>query len=103
MAYLKNETVAFTKTISDMYFVNKNHKQIAQMHIDHFMDYVRNKLLLDTREWNMQLSQKISEKSNSSIDEVTNLFQIIEDINNKETISALEVLKLEKQINTIKS
>ncbi len=99
---LKNETISFTKTIADMYLVNKEHKLIAQMHIKHFMEYVRNKLKLDTRKWNKLLMKKIAEKSSSDIDDVKALFKMIDDINNTEKVLAQQVIKLEKLINKVK-
>ena len=100
---LKNQTVSFTKTIADMYLVNNEHKQMAQMHIKHFMDYVRNQLKLDTRKWDKQLMKKIAEKSNSDYSDVEALFILINQINSSEKVLVQQVLKLEKKIKTIKS
>ncbi len=100
---LKNQTISFTKTIADMYLVNNEHQQIAQMHIKHFIDYVRNQLKLDTRKWDSQLMKRIAEKSNSDYKDVKAIFSLIQQINTSDKVLTQQVLKLEKYINKIKS
>jgi len=102
VAPLKNETLSFTKTIADMYVVNKEHKQIASMHVNHFMDYLRTKLYLDTSKWDVYLMHKIAEKTKTNLDEVKKLFVLIENINNAKVVLAKQVLELDKQIDKIK-
>ncbi len=99
---LKNETLSFTKTISDMYIVNKEHKRMASMHVNHFMDYLRTKLYLDTSEWNADLMHKIGEKTKTDIGDVKKLFNLMDIINKSDVVLAKQVLELDKLINEIK-
>ncbi len=98
----KNETLSFTKTIGDMYIENKEHRQIALMHIKHFMDYVRTQLHIDTRATLPELTSKIAQKTKTDKNQVINLFELIEYINNSTKISMQTVMDLNKKINEIK-
>ena len=98
----KNETLGFTKTIADMYIENKEHKQIALLHIKHFMDYVRHRLHIDIRQNSTKLKQLIAQKTKSDLIDVERLFDLIEDIQNQQNIKPETVLELEKQIEKIK-
>ncbi len=98
----KNETLAFTKTIADMYIENKEHKQIALLHIKHFMDYVRHRLHLDIRQNSTKLKQQIAQKTKSDLIDVERLFDLIEGVQNQQNIKPETVLELEKQIEKIK-
>ncbi len=99
---LRNESLEFSKTIADMYLQNKEHRLIALKHIQHFMDYVRTKLHIDTRKWDKELMENISEKTKTSYFDVEDLFEMIDFINNSEEIDAKTVLELEKMINKVK-
>ena len=99
---LRNESLEFSKTIADMYLQNKEHRLIALKHIQHFMDYVRTKLHIDTRKWNKELMENISEKTKTSYLDVEDLFEMIDFINNSDNIDARTVLELEKMINKVK-
>ena len=98
----RNETLEFTKTIADMYINHKEYRQIALMHIKHFMDYVRNQLHIDTRKWDKKLMQKIAQKTKTDINEVENLFSLINHINQSENIKPDMLMKIEKMIQRIK-
>ncbi len=98
----KNETLGFTKTIADMYIENKEHKQIAQLHIKHFMNYVRHRLHIDVGQNTLGLKQKIAQKTKTNLTDVEYLFDLIEYVQNQQNIKPEIVLKLEKQIEKIK-
>jgi len=98
----QNDTLIFTKTVADMYIGNKEDRQIAIKHIQHFMDYVRQKLHLDTRKWDVDLQEKIAQKSKSDLKDVQSLFRLIEQINNSVKVSPKTVIELDKLIQKIK-
>ncbi len=98
----KNESLSFTKTIADMYIQHGENKKIAQIHIKHFMDYLRTRLHLDTRKPDKKLIQQIAQKTKSKEKTVTALFELINDIQQVTEIKPEKVLTLEKLINQIK-
>ncbi len=99
----KNETLDFTGTIADMYIENKEHRRIALLHIKHFMDYLRYQLNIDILQNHEVLISKIAQKTKTDKEEVEKLFDMIEVIQNQQNVSPEMTLKLEKQIEKIKS
>jgi hypothetical protein len=99
---LRNETLEFTKTIADMYMVNKENKAIAMLHIKHFLDYVRTQLHLDTRRLDNDLAKKIAGKTKTETGQIIRLFQMINDIQQSEKVKKEMVFELEKLIEIIK-
>jgi len=98
----KNETLTFTKTVADMYIQYGENKKIALIHIKHLMDYVRNKLHLDTRRWDKNLVKKIAEKTKTEEKTVKELFELIDEINVSTDIKPAVVVKLEELIEKVK-
>ncbi len=98
----QNDSLIFTQTVADMYIGNKEDRQIAIKHIQHFMDYVRHKLHLDTRKWDAKLQEKIAQKSKSNLEDVQALFHLIEEINSQAKITPKTVVKLDTLIQKIK-
>jgi len=98
----KNETLIFTKTVADMYIQYGENKKIALIHIKHFMDYVRNKLHLDTRRWDDKLIKKIAEKTKTDEKTLKELFELIDEINVSTDIKPAVVLKLDELIEKVK-
>ncbi len=99
----ENKTYAFTKTISDMYFRKKDHKSIATKLIEHFFDYVRDQYLMPTSVLDEDFVKQLASKSGQEVRTIKALLKDIDDIENRQTISKESLLKLEKQISTIKS
>jgi hypothetical protein len=99
---LRNETLQFTKTIADMYIENKENKNIALLHIKHFLDYVRTHLHLDARVLDNRLAKKISQKTGSEFDTVMDLFKKIDYIQQQVSIQSDDVLSLEELIEKVK-
>jgi len=99
---LKNETLAFTKTIADMYVNQKENQRIGMMHIKHFFDYLRTNLHIDTRLNHKELQERIAQKTKTDLLEVEKLFELIDTIQNNSKISAEVLLDLDKRIQKIK-
>lgn len=97
----KNETLDFAKTIANLYLENKEHQQIAHLHIKYFKDYVRTVLRLNTSKWNNNLIKNIAIKSKTDEKIVEELFKHIDKIQNMGKISSEDVLKLDELINKI--
>jgi hypothetical protein len=99
---LKNETLVFTKTIADMYIENKAHKDMAEMHLKHFYDFLRNEGHLDISQNKTDLKRQMINKFKVDEKAVDDLFNLIEQIENSRNIYAKTVMDLARKIEKIK-
>ncbi|WP_149303635.1 DUF4350 domain-containing protein [Pareuzebyella sediminis] len=100
---LKNQTLAFTKTIADMYYQTEgNEKEIAKLKINHFLEYIRSRFRLGTLEREDDFYHNLASRSSNTIEDVKKLFQFIERIQNQENISNFDLQKLNKAIEAFK-
>lgn len=103
IAPLKNQTLAFTRTIADMYFENGEQKQIAGHKIAHFLEYIRSRLYMSTQKIDNDFLKNLAVRSNNDIEEVKALFRWIDALQSKEQISDPELEKLNKKIEAFKA
>ena len=99
---LKNQTLAFTRTIANMYFENNRQSEIAQHKIQYFLDYIRNRFYLGTEKLNATFYKALALRSNHSQEEVSILFQDLIRIQKAESISNEQLLNLEQKIQQFK-
>ena len=99
---LKNQTLAFTRTIANMYYEKSDHKNIAIHKINYFLEYIRTTHRLSTLKIDDAFYVKLSNRSDNSYDEVVKLFKKIDVITSKEKISEEELIALNKAIETFK-
>ena len=96
----KNQTIAFTRTIANMYFEKGKHHEIAQHKIQYFLDYIRTHLHLNTTTFDDDFIKHLSARSNNTIDDTKALFKFIKYINTKTQITNNELEKLNTLIET---
>lgn len=100
---LRNQTVDFTRTIANMYYEEGKHLDIAQHKIQHFLEYIRTHLHLNTSEIDTEFLNHLSARSNNTIEDTASLFKTIEAITNSTTINAEALHNLNASIETYKS
>ncbi len=100
---LKNQTLAFTRTISGMYFEKEKHKEIATKQNLLFLDYVRNVLRIPTDHLDEKTLIDISARSNNDIEDTKKLFRYFEELSKKSKIEKEELSKLYELITIFKS
>lgn len=100
---LKNQTVDFTRTIANMYYENGKHKDISHHKIQHFLEYIRNSLHLNTSEINDSFIKNLAARSNNSVEHTQVLFNQINSLNKKTQINAKELERLNTLIEQFKS
>lgn len=100
---VKNQTLAFTRTIADMYFENGEQKLIAEHKIAYFLDYIRTKLHLPTQEWDETFFNNLASRSNVELEDVKALFSLMGRLQSKEKITNEELEKLNKNIEAFKA
>ena len=100
---LRNQTIEFTRTISNMYYEKGKHKDIAVHKIQHFMDYIRANLHLNTSSIDDEFLKNLSARSNNTLEDTQVLFNTIERFTNRTTLSNIELEKLNGLIEKFKS
>lgn len=100
---LKNQTLAFTRTIADMYFENGEQRQITEHKIAYFLEYIRSKLNMSTQDIDEAFLKRLAIRSNNRIEEVTDLFGLIKNVQSKQQITDMELQKLNKKIEAFKA
>ncbi len=99
---LKNQTLAFTRTIADMYYEKQEQKQIAEHKIEYFLEYVRSHFYLGTIEREGDFYRNLAARSSHSVEEVTTLFDFFERLRNQQTVTDNELKKLNTSIEQFK-
>lgn len=100
---LKNQTLEFTRTIADMYYESGKHKEIAQHKIQHFLEYIRNHMYLNTSTTTSEFIKNLAARSNNTVEDTTALFNYIEKLEKETTINKTQLEKLNTLIETFKS
>lgn len=80
---LENTTIDFTKTISNLYFQEKNYKIIIRKKIIYFLEKVRTTYYLDTSKLDDEFALKLAHKSGKNEDDIKKLIKIIVDLKNR--------------------
>ncbi len=91
---LTNTTVEFVETVGNLYYQQKDYKNIAEKKITFFLEYLRNKYFIKTITFNDETIQKISEKSGIQKGKVKSIFKEIEKINRSTKITEDDLLSL---------
>lgn len=99
---LKNQTYHFTRTVAGLHLNQKDYKGIASKKIALFLDYVRTHYRISTEEINETSYQQLAGISNSSPEEVKNLWEYMASLESKQEITKEDLLKLNKEINAFK-
>ena len=100
---LKNQTLAFTRTIANMYYENKEQQQITQHKIAYFLEYIRTRLHLPTQQLDTSFLRTLAVRSNNSLEDVEALFRLIEKLQSKSQITDMELQDLNKKIEAFKA
>lgn len=99
---LKNQTLAFTRTIANMYYQKSEHKNIALHKIEYLLDYIRTKLRIPTNQINTVFYKDVAARSGNDIEEVEKLFSFCNKIQDKKSVTKEDVLKLNKLMEEFK-
>ncbi|WP_396637283.1 DUF4350 domain-containing protein [Maribacter sp. R77961] len=100
---LKNQTLAFTRTISDMYFEKGDQKAIVEHKINYFLDYLRTKYYIGNIDNEDDFYKNLAARSNYSFDDTKALFRYMEKLRAQSQITDNELMYLNKRIQKFKS
>ena len=95
----KNTTLEFVETISNLYQHKSNPKNLSDKKIQFFYDYIRTKLYIREIEINDTFFKKLSIKADIPQKEIKKLFQLIRNIQIKDSIFDEELVLLNNRID----
>jgi len=99
---LKNQTLAFTRTIADMYFLKGEQKQIAEHKIAHFLEHIRSGFYMNTLKKDDEFFTNLASRSSHRIEEIKKLFSLIAQVEAKNNLTDAELQKLNSAIENFK-
>jgi len=100
---LKNQTLAFTRTIANMYYEKSEHKNIAEHKINYLLEYIRTKLHVPTATVNKQFFTYVASRSGNTTEKVEKLFKYIDFIHTKNNITKEQLITLNTLIEKFKN
>ena len=95
---LTNTTIEFVETVGNLYYQQKDFKNIAEKKISYFLDYIRNKYFIKTSSFDEESIQKIADKSSIPPVEIKSIIREIENINHSQKITEEELVNINFQI-----
>ncbi|MDN3666789.1 DUF4350 domain-containing protein [Algibacter miyuki] len=93
-----NTTVAFTKTIGNLYYETKDHATIIDKKITYFLEYLRREYYLDTQLLDEKFIKNLSLKSNKKQELIKRLINLIIQLKAKRQLEEADLLRLNKAI-----
>lgn len=99
---LGNSTIEFVRTIGNLYYHSADHKNIAEKRIAFFLEQLRARHNLTFHDPTEELTDSISKKTGNAPEAVSKLFQQIQAIQNKPSITADELTALNKKLDSFK-
>jgi hypothetical protein len=96
---LPNTSVAFAKTIGDLYYQEGQPKDIINKMITFFLEKIRKNYMLDTQNLNTLFTKRLHQKSGVPLEQVEQLINYIVFLNNKKDINEVSLVSLNKMID----
>ncbi len=101
MTPLKNQTLAFTRTIAGMYYKKEAHKTIASHKIRYFLAQIRQKYQLNTDIYKKDFTLLLSRKLGKSHNETEKVINYIKKIEIQEVLTKEELVTLSNYLNSL--
>lgn len=95
---LENTTVAFTKTIGNLYYETKDHDNLIDKKITYFLEYIRRVYYLDTELINEKFMKNLSLKSGKDKGTTKKLIDLIVYLKAKPVCTEADLLNLNNTI-----
>ena len=100
---LQNQTYHFTRTVAGMYLDRRDFKKVADKKIALFLEYVRLHFRVPTNSIDKEFYISLALNSGKDLEEVKKLFQLIQNIEPKQTITKEELLSMNTAIASLKN
>ena len=95
---LQNTTVAFTKTIGNLYYETKDHNTIIDKKITYFLEHIRRRYFLDTHLLDDKFVKNLSLKTGHKQNTIQKLINVIVHLKAKQQCTEQDLLDLNKLI-----
>ncbi|PIO47660.1 MAG: hypothetical protein CMR00_08995 [[Chlorobium] sp. 445] len=93
----------FVETVGRLYFQYGDHKDLAEKKIRHFLDFIRTHFYLTSVSFSAEFYTMLSEKSGVALQEIEQLFRLIEHANRSSALSEDDLLRLIDAIEQFKT
>lgn len=100
---IKNQSLAFSRTISNMYYEKKEHKIIAEHQIHYLLEFIRIKYRISTLKTDDNFYKKLAARSGKSEEQIKKLFASINHIHQKNELTQAELEQLNQLIENFKT
>lgn len=95
---LQNTTVAFVKTISNLYFETQDHNNLIDKKITYFLEKIRNEFNLDTSRLDQEFTERLSLKSGHKKEDIKKTVDYINWLRSKNQLNEANLVSLNKKI-----
>lgn len=100
---LQNTSLAFVKTISNLYIETKDYKNLIDKKITYFLEKTRSDFNLDTSRLDDEFIKKLAGKSGKKTEDVSQLINYIKWLQSKDELSEESLIKINKFIEAFYS
>ncbi|WP_047414274.1 DUF4350 domain-containing protein [Cellulophaga sp. Hel_I_12] len=100
---LVNQSLAFTRTIADMYFEKGERSAIANHKIAYFLEEIRTNFYLNTETQNEEFYKNLAARSHHSFEEIEALFNLINSVKNKTILTDDALIALNSSLEKFKA
>ncbi|WP_304143755.1 DUF4350 domain-containing protein [Mesoflavibacter zeaxanthinifaciens] len=94
----ENTTVAFTKTIGNLYYETKDHNNLVEKKITYFLEYLRRVYFLGTQVLDERFTKLLIQKSGKDKEQIQQLVKSIVHLKAKPQCTEADLIHLNKQI-----
>jgi hypothetical protein len=98
---VKNTTVEFAKTIGNLYFIEQNHKDIAEKKIVYFLEKIRKEYYLETTVLDETFINRLHQKTSKEKVDIVKAITKINYIKNSSTLSEKDLVELNTLIEKL--
>ena len=95
----QNTTMEFVKTVGNLFYRTKNHKNIVHKKITYFLSHIRTHYRMDTSQFDEEFQEKLEKKSGQPREEVDALLTLIQKLEEQTEVSKQELLALNRKID----
>jgi hypothetical protein len=96
---LENSSVAFAKTVGNLYFQHQDYADLIQKKINFFLAEIRANYHVDTQTLDMTLAKQLAAKSGNSLEKTETLFKAIQKTQQKIQLGQADLIRINKLIN----
>ena len=93
-----NSSLEFTETVGMLYYNKKDHKNLSDKMILHYLETIRSKYGLKTKELNEEFADLLAQKTTHPLTEITSFLAYIRYIRDSETITETDIKHLYHQL-----